>query len=1282
MIGRRIGATAWPLVLVAALAVAVSCDRVVDPAARDGAEAGLRPGAAPLLSMGQAAVPDRFVVVLAPHAADPRGLARDMVEPAGGRVHHVYEHALKGFSMTLPRQALAGIRNHPAVAYVAEDARAEAFRPATPAAAAAVSSGTQPDAPWGLDRVDQRDLPLDGTYMYDATGAGVTVYIIDSGILPTHQEFEGRASIGIDLVEGGGDGVDCIGHGTHVAGIIGSATYGVAKETELVAVRVFGCENWAFWSVIIAAVDWVTENAERPAVVNMSLGGGAFDPMDEAVQASIASGLSYSVAAGNDWGSDACYTSPARVPEALTVGASTSGDARAAFSNVGSCVDLFAPGQQIPSAWHEDPSSTRVASGTSMAAPHVAGVAALFLEGTPSASPAAVMAAILGSGTAGRLDDAGAGSPDLLLYSPLTPPDPGAVIGLEPSRIRFSLFDGGAPTTLARTGAMSTRQLDSESDGVAAGKNLRARGAGAGGENELAVMGTATGTATATVRLSNLGNQALTWSATPNASWLAVDPGNGSMPAAAWSDLDVAVDAAGLAGGTHYGEVAVSDPAALNSPRAVQVRVDIMTVVDLEIGVPATGLSGETGSQQFFRIQVPDGAGMLVVETSGGTGDLDLWVRYGALPDMSEWFADCVSASGDNDESCILHAPPAGDWFIMLYGWFAYDGATLVATLMDAAPVMELWPQHLEFQQLVDAETGSMIAAAAPATRDDRTALEAGRALEGGKTYRPIRDGGMALASTAPPQWLWLYNSGTAPLSWSATSSPAWIVVDPTSGSLEPWDGTDLFVTADGSGLGLGAHHGAVTVQDPAALNSPQQSTVTLNMLPLETLEFDVPLTGLSEPWGSYRYFRVSIPEGLPMMEVRTSGGSGDLDLFVRHGSPPDLYWWEYDCASWNAGTEERCIIPSPAAGDWYVLLYGWAGYDNVTLLATEGEPSPTIDVWPSYLMFQALTDPVTGELIAAAAPASTPNRARLQDPGTAGGRSLTIPGKDGAAPASFFPEQAVWLDNVGSATLNWSAASDGSWLSVTPGAGSLEPGQGTQLAASASAEGLPVGWHTARLEITDPAATNSPFTVWVDLKVHVLRLLQLGVPEPVAADWDNLQYYRLTLPGGATDLEVRTFGGTGELMLFVRRGSPPDVYYWEYDCADWRGGNDASCSFSGPVDGDWYIMLWPFQPFDGATLLATATVPAEPWTLERLANTVRQLYADGVLSQSVFNTLDTKLSNAAAALDRGQIETARRHLVSFINDVVSMQNTGRIDDDTARLLLDGANQVLLSLSG
>lgn len=370
---------------------------------------------APVLYRGVPdAVADRYIVVFRKDAGvrDLRAV-QGIARGAGASVDRTYTKALRGFSARLPQGAVSALARDPRVAWIEADQRVSV-------------SDTQSPATWGLDRIDQRNLPLNNSYTYNATGAGVKAYIIDTGIRFSHTQFGGRAVSGYDAIDGG-SADDCNGHGTHVAGTVGGSTYGVAKSVQLVGVRVLDCNGSGSTSGVIAGVDWVTGNhaAGQPAVANMSLGGGVSSALDTAVTNSINDGVSYAVAAGNS-NTNACNGSPARVGPAITVGSTTSTDARSSFSNYGTCLDLFAPGSSITSAWHTSDSATNTISGTSMATPHVAGVAALYLQGNPTAAPATVRDTIVNSATSGVVTNAGSGSPNRLLYSLLggAPPPP------------------------------------------------------------------------------------------------------------------------------------------------------------------------------------------------------------------------------------------------------------------------------------------------------------------------------------------------------------------------------------------------------------------------------------------------------------------------------------------------------------------------------------------------------------------------------------------------------------------------------------------------------------------------------------------------------------------------------------------------------------------------------------------------------------------------------------------------------------------------------------------
>jgi subtilisin family serine protease len=396
----------WALTVALLAVVATAAVVTATPVAAAPATGSIR------LAGGATAVPNSYIVVLKDSAVGAKAgtllattsvtsKASGLAAGYGAKVQRSFGAALNGFEAAMSGAAAERLAADPSVAYVEQNHTVSLL-------------ATQAGATWGLDRIDQRARPLSGTFTYPTTAPNVTAYIIDTGIRFSHTEFVGRATSGFDAVDGG-SADDCNGHGTHVAGTVGGSTFGVAKGVSLVAVRVLGCTGSGSNAGVIAGINWVTANHRPQAVANMSLGGGASTAVDTAVNNSINSGVTYALAAGNS-NANACSSSPARTPAAITVGATTSTDARSSFSNVGTCLDIFAPGSAITSAWFSSATATNTISGTSMASPHVAGAAALVLGANPGFSPLQVRNALVNAATPNVVTGAGTGSPNRLLF--------------------------------------------------------------------------------------------------------------------------------------------------------------------------------------------------------------------------------------------------------------------------------------------------------------------------------------------------------------------------------------------------------------------------------------------------------------------------------------------------------------------------------------------------------------------------------------------------------------------------------------------------------------------------------------------------------------------------------------------------------------------------------------------------------------------------------------------------------------------------------------------------
>lgn len=357
-------------------------------------------------SQAKGIIKNQYIVILNKDAGPSIDFAQNIAKQHGAKVLQSYDTVLKGFAIYLPDTAatafVEAMKKNPKVLSVENDIVMK------------IDATTQSNPDWGLDRIDQKALPLNSAYSYLQTGSGTTAYIVDTGILSSHQQFSGRVLSGYTAISDGNGTTDCNGHGTHVAGTVGGSTYGVAKNVNLVPIRILGCDGSGASSNVIAGLDWILKNGKKPAVVNMSLGGDASTSLDSAVENLFDNGYVMVVAAGNS-NTDACSASPARVSKALTVAATDNTDTRASYSNYGSCVDIFAPGSQINSSWIGSNTATKVLNGTSMATPHVAGVVAEMLQSIPTATPQTISTNLLNQASSNVVKNP-SGSPNRLLY--------------------------------------------------------------------------------------------------------------------------------------------------------------------------------------------------------------------------------------------------------------------------------------------------------------------------------------------------------------------------------------------------------------------------------------------------------------------------------------------------------------------------------------------------------------------------------------------------------------------------------------------------------------------------------------------------------------------------------------------------------------------------------------------------------------------------------------------------------------------------------------------------
>ncbi len=451
-------------------------------------------------------VPGRYIVTLKDGSTAIATQARQLTGRFGGQTRHVYDPVQRGFSATMSQEQAQRLAADPAVASV------EAVQRIT-------VTDTQNNPPnWGDDRIDQRSLPLNQSFTYPANpGQGATVYVLDTGLNASHVEFTGRVKQGTDIVDGDSNPADCHGHGTHVAGTAVGTSYGIAKKASLVSVRVLNCQGSGTNDDLIAGINWVRTNAQKPAVANYSIGCGSrcsSQAMDSAVSSLIGSGVQFVQAAGNN-GDDACYYSPQGVGAAITVGNSNSSDARNSTSNYGSCLDLFAPGTSIVSASYSSNTGSATMTGTSMASPHVAGAAALFLGANPNATPAQVRDSLVSNGTTGKITSAGSGSPNVLLYVGSTSSNDPAVTN--PGN-RSSVV--GQSVDLQLQGSGGTTPYTWSASGLPAGLSI---GASTG---RITGSATTAGTSNVTVTLKDAANK----TASTTFTWTVTTGGGGCTP--------------------------------------------------------------------------------------------------------------------------------------------------------------------------------------------------------------------------------------------------------------------------------------------------------------------------------------------------------------------------------------------------------------------------------------------------------------------------------------------------------------------------------------------------------------------------------------------------------------------------------------------------------------------------------------------------------------------------------------------------------------------------------
>lgn len=576
-------------------------------------------------------IPNRYIVVFKDNAMmSARGerqtseiVAKGVGMRFGAKVERSFNHVLNGAVITTDVENAKRMADDPEVAYVEAD---QIMR----------ISGTQTSATWGLDRIDQTNLPLNGSFTYPSS-SGVHAYILDTGIRGTHNDFTGRMGNGYTAVNDGQGTNDCQGHGTHVAGTVGGTTWGVAKNVTLHPVRVLGCDGSGSNSGVIAGMDWVTANAVKPAVANMSLGGGASQATDDAIARMTNAGITTVVAAGND-SSNACNYSPARAPSAITVGSTTSSDTMSSFSNYGSCVDIYGPGSNITSASYSSNTGSTSMSGTSMASPHLAGVAALYLAANPNATPSQVTTAIVNNSLTGKITGIPSGvnkfvNIQFLNGGVVTPPTGGVLTKDVAKSFSAAAGQSATYTFVVPTGA----------------SNLTFKMSGGTGDGDL---------------YTKLG------SAPTTTSYLAKSDGSTNT-----ETITIAAPTAG----TYY--LLANAYAAVSGASIVasyQTGTTPPSGTALVSGT-AQSVTLATNASKLYYITVPSGKTSLTFTLSGGTGDSDLYARMTTAPTTTSYTKK--SDGSTNTETITFSAPAAGTYYLLVNAYAATNGASVKAVV-------------------------------------------------------------------------------------------------------------------------------------------------------------------------------------------------------------------------------------------------------------------------------------------------------------------------------------------------------------------------------------------------------------------------------------------------------------------------------------------------------------------------------------------------------------------------------------------------------------------------